>query len=69
MSHRGLQQRGQLKTDFCEIFRTAQFSTFSTTSTRRRRRKSIHPNAQELDHLTPLLGFVGDELTEFGRGK
>jgi len=32
MSYRGLQQQGQLKTNFCKIFRTAQFSTFSTAS-------------------------------------
>jgi hypothetical protein len=34
LSYRGLQQQGQLKTNFCEIFWTAQFSTFSTASTR-----------------------------------
>jgi hypothetical protein len=31
-SYRGLQLQGQLKTNFCKIFRTAQFSTFSTAS-------------------------------------
>jgi hypothetical protein len=33
MSCGGLQQRKQLKTDFREILRAAQFSTFSTAST------------------------------------
>jgi hypothetical protein len=37
MSCRGLQQRKHLKTDFCEISRAAQFSTFSTASVRLRR--------------------------------
>jgi hypothetical protein len=37
MSCRGLQQRKQLKTDFREILRAAQFSTFSTASVSQRR--------------------------------
>jgi hypothetical protein len=32
-----LQQRRQLKTDFCEILGAAQFSTFSTASVKMRR--------------------------------
>jgi hypothetical protein len=36
MSCRGSQQRKQLKTDFREILRAAQFSTFSTASTHHR---------------------------------
>jgi hypothetical protein len=32
MSYRGLQHEGLLKTNFCEIFWAAQFSTFSTAS-------------------------------------
>src|SRR6516165_11407803 len=30
-------------------------------------RGSVRPDARELDHLGPLLGFVSDELSEFGR--
>ena|SRR5215471_896094 len=32
-----------------------------------RSRRSLNLDAGELDHLGPLLGFVSDELSEFGR--
>jgi hypothetical protein len=40
-AYRRLQQQGQLKTNFCKIFWTAQFSTFSTESVKWRRHKTI----------------------------
>src|ERR1039457_4058819 len=37
---------------------------FSVTGTMEHRAGSVRLGARELDHLSPLLGFVGDELTE-----
>ena len=48
MSRRGLQLRKQLKTDFREILRAAQFSTFSTASVIRRQIKHAWSRQQDL---------------------
>jgi hypothetical protein len=54
MSYRGLQQQAQSKTNFLAIFRTAQFSTFSTASTQHGRGGQSSCNAQHVRYLTPF---------------